>query len=147
MNLTKRRIDMTRLKNVPVLFLLLALTLPGCGGFDTSIRRVLTTSQITYEGAMDAVALVLESDKTRSEDDKIITAGIAKRILVYETRHRTVHNMIVTMTDQYVGMREAGVGNDQLDILAARIGTFQANLAIIISELLTFLMEKKIYGN
>lgn len=126
-----------RLRNSTLLLILLVTT--SCGaGFDTGIRRGLTASQITYNMATDAFE---EFEFAAEKAGIAIPKKTFKAVVVYESRHRTVHNMIVSLSKQYVNMRNAGVGGDELKTLEAQILSFQANLALILAELVVFLQE------
>lgn len=121
-----------RLKALPLLFL--ALSLASCGGgFDTGIRRGLTASKITYEGAMDAVDITDRAGR--------IDAAAAGIILGYEERHRTIHNMTIAMTEQYVKMRELGQSEEQLLTLEEQIRGYQTATVLLVAEFIVFLQE------
>ena len=120
------------IKRIPIFALLLLFC--ACGaGFDTGIRRGLTASKITYEGAMEAVDKAERAGKVSSETAKVI--------LGYENRHRTLHNLTLQMLEQYVSMRELGQNEDQLKTLQGQIEGYQTALVLLVVEFVVFLKE------
>jgi len=129
-----QRSEIMNLKRAPIFVLLCALVFPACAGrFDVGIRRGLTASKITYEGAMDAVDKAERMGKISSE-----AAGV---ILEYESKHRSLHNLVVGMTEQYVSMRDIGQPEVQLKILEEQIINYQTGLVTLVAEMVVFLKE------
>lgn len=123
---------MKTLKSAPVIFLMLALCSCG-GGFDTGIRRGLTASKITYEGAMDAVDKKMRMGEVSGKASEII--------LGYEEKHRAIHNMTIALTEQYVKMRELGQSEEQLLTLEEQIRGYQTATVLLVAEFVVFLQE------
>ena len=125
-----------KLRTVSLVLLLLLFS--GCGGdFNKAVHNGLQVSQLTYDTAMNSVDVAERNDA--------ITPPLARRILDYEEKYRSGHNMIASLGKQHAAFKQAGVQEEHLDGLEVRIHVYMLGLSELIAEFVAFLQEFGIY--